>query len=56
MQVETQMIASFVAQNTVPATFGAVDHVEGIDDTASANTVDASVDLALGGSSTTYNL
>ena len=57
MQVETQMIASFVAQNSVPVTFGAVDHVEGIDDTASAISVDASVDLALGGSSTTtYNL
>ena len=56
MQVETQLIASFVTQNPVPAAIGAVDHVEGIDDTASAISVDASVDLALGGSTTTYNL
>ena len=53
MQVETELIASFVSKNSAPAAIIEVDHVEDIDDTASATSVDAAVDLALGGSSTT---
>ena len=53
MQVEKELIASFVSKNSAPAVIIEVDHAEDIDDTASTTSVDAAVDLALGGSSTT---
>ena len=53
MQVETELIASFVSKNSVPEEIIEVDHGEDIDDTASATSLDPAVDLALGGSSTT---
>ena len=56
MQVETQLIASFVSQNPVPAGIDTVEHGEGIDDTASAISGDASLDLALGSTTITYDL
>ena len=56
MQVETQLVASFVSNNPVPAAIVPVEHVEGIDDTASVISADASVDLALGDNTNTYNL
>ena len=56
MQVETELIASFVTQNPVPAVIGAVEHVESIDYTGSAISGDAPVDLALGDTNNTYEL
>ena len=53
MQVETELIASFVSKNSAPVAIIEVDHGEDIDDTASATSLDATVDLALGGSGTT---
>ena len=56
MQVETQLIASFVSQNPVSAGIDTMEHGEGIDDTASAISGDASLDLALGSTTITYDL